>query len=415
MANPIGATIITLGSLLTFSEEFRTSFVGLWDSIVQALTPIGESLGSLFGTIGTDMVNMWTTHIQPTIQHIGDALAPALDTLGSLWSNVSVIIADAFALIENFWSLVAKPVIEGALEIIQDLADIFKTLWENYIGPVLEYIGSGLEDLWVNTFSPVINRVIEILGKLWELIMALWNVVLAPLINWLIHTLGPSISNVFKDAWDIIKLTIENIMGIVDGLLQTLEGLIDFLVGVFTGDWERAWKGLVNIFVGIGNTLISIFETVVNAIISLINGLVSLIWNSIQAIINGILNAVNWIADLVGWDLDVKLNFSAPKIAPLSIPRIPQMATGGVVTSPTQLIAGEGKYSEAILPLDDSPQMQDLIDKIAEAVDKDKPDNSGGPTEVHVYIGGKEYDAFTYKSSQRGKTVVGKQPIKIGG
>lgn len=415
MANPISMMLLSLSSLLIYSEEFRTSFVNLWTAITESLVPIGENLGSLFATIGTDLVTMWSTHIEPTIQHIGDALAPALDTLGSLWTNVATIIADAFAILENFWTTVAKPIIEGALEIIQDLADIFKILWEQYIGPVLEYIGDGLEDLWINTLSPVINRIIEILGKLWELIMALWNTVLEPLIQWIVYTLGPSVSNIFKDIWDVIKRTIEDVMGILDGLLQALEGLIDFLVGVFTGDWERAWKGLVNIFVGVGNTLISIFETVVNGIISLINSLISTVWNAIQGFINGILGAVEGIADVVGIDLDIQMNYSAPKIPYLNIPRIPQMATGGVVTGPTQLIAGEGRYSEAILPLDDSPQMQDLIDKIVEAVDKDKPDDNGGPTEVHVYIGGKEYDAFTYKASERGKTVVGKQPIKIGG
>ena len=415
LSNPVSATISALSLLLIYSEDFRKSFMGLWENVVESLVPIGESLGSLFETIGSDIVTMWSSHIEPTIQHIGDALAPALDTLGSLWGNVSVIIADAFRLVENLWTTVLKPIIEGAMEIIQDLADKFKTLWEEYVGPVFEYIGNGLEDLWLNTLSPVINRVIEILGKVWELIMALWNTVLSPLIDWLIYTLGPGIRNVFMDVWDTISTVIKNVMGIVDGLLQVLEGIIDFLVGVFTGDWQRAWKGLVNIFVGIGNTLISIFETVVNAIISLVNGLISLVFNGIQTLINGIMGAVEGVADLLGFDLNLQLNFKTPKIPPLSIPRIPQMATGGVVTGPTHLIAGEGKYSEAILPLDDSPQMQDLIDKIVDAIDKDKPDGNGGPTEVHVFIGGKEYDAFTYKSSQRGKTVVGKQPIKIGG
>lgn len=95
--------------------------------------------------------------------------------------------------------------------------------------------------------------------------------------------------------------------------------------------------------------------------------------------------------------------------------RVKKMATGGVVTGPTRAIVGEGRYSEAVIPLEDSPQMQDLIDKIADAVDKTDGGGGGQPVDVHVYIGGKEYDAFTYKSSERGKKVVGKQPIKTGG
>ena len=74
---------------------------------------------------------------------------------------------------------------------------------------------------------------------------------------------------------------------------------------------------------------------------------------------------------------------------------------------------GEGKYSEAVIPLDDSPQMNDLINKIVDAINKDDP--SPQPVEVKVYIGDREYDAYTYKASERGKKIVGKQPVKIGG
>lgn len=90
----------------------------------------------------------------------------------------------------------------------------------------------------------------------------------------------------------------------------------------------------------------------------------------------------------------------------------PKMATGGVVTSPTYALIGEGRYDEAVIPLGDSPQMADLVQKIADAVDKDKPDT---PVNVHVYIGDEEFDAYTYKASERGKKKVGAQPVKTGG
>lgn len=90
----------------------------------------------------------------------------------------------------------------------------------------------------------------------------------------------------------------------------------------------------------------------------------------------------------------------------------PKMAKGGVVTSPTYALIGEGRYDEAVMPLGDSPQMADLVQKIADAVDKDKPDT---PVNVTVYIGDEEFDAYTYKASERGKQKVGAQPVKTGG
>lgn len=112
--------------------------------------------------------------------------------------------------------------------------------------------------------------------------------------------------------------------------------------------------------------------------------------------------------------LGSKANSSGSKVKSTSR-SVKKMATGGVVTGPTRAIVGEGAYSEAVIPLDDSPQMEDLINKIADAVDKGGGGRDGTPVDVRVYIGGKEYDAYTYKASERGKTVVGKQPIKKGG
>lgn len=91
-----------------------------------------------------------------------------------------------------------------------------------------------------------------------------------------------------------------------------------------------------------------------------------------------------------------------------------KMATGGVVTSPTYALIGEGRYDEAVIPLGNSPQMADLVQKIADAVDKDK-DTPDTPVQVNVYIGDEEFDAYTYKASERGKKKVGAQPVKTGG
>lgn len=88
-----------------------------------------------------------------------------------------------------------------------------------------------------------------------------------------------------------------------------------------------------------------------------------------------------------------------------------RFATGGVVTSPTSALIGEAGKSEAVIPLDNSPQMQDLIEKIADRVDQKADDKA--PIEVRVFIGDSEWDAFTYKSAQRGKNLVGTQPITV--
>lgn len=61
-----------------------------------------------------------------------------------------------------------------------------------------------------------------------------------------------------KNMWNSVKLI--------------FDGLIDFVRGVFTGDWERAWNGVVNIFRGIFSGLKTIAKAPINAVIGLLNG-----------------------------------------------------------------------------------------------------------------------------------------------
>ena len=63
---------------------------------------------------------------------------------------------------------------------------------------------------------------------------------------------------------------ITRLQNIADNVSLILNGIIDFLAGVFTGDWSRAWNGVVDIFNGvvgtIGEIIAGIIETIKNLI-----------------------------------------------------------------------------------------------------------------------------------------------------
>ncbi|HHW90931.1 MAG TPA: hypothetical protein GX745_08535 [Clostridiales bacterium] len=400
--------------LYTHSESFAAELGNLWATLLEGLTIVSEPLMNLLTTIGEGMMTLWSDSIQPIIGEIGDALAPVLITLGELWLHLSGILADVFDTIARAWDETLMPVFTAIFDGVSTLIDIFKLLWEEVLGPIFIKIGEGLASLWQSTVKPVFEAVMGVIGGLIELVMALWNNVLGPLVEWIVRALGPPIVSVFGSIWDAVSTVYSNIMRVIEGLLVMFRGLIDFLVGVFTGNWRRALQGLVNILVGIGNSIIGVFELIVNGVIWLINLMISAIFNALVGLINLILGAVEGIADLLGFDLDIRITAKPPEIPPLSIPRIPQMAAGGVVTGPTYALIGEGQYDEAVIPLGDSPQMKELVDKIAEAVRGDGPP-ADQKVEVHVIIGGKEWDTFTYKSAKRGEVRVGAKPIKAGG
>lgn len=353
-----------------------------------AVSGIVSGLSSAFGTIVT------------VVSKASSVFSAVSGAIGGLSAPVLLIVAGILALVAAFiylWNT-SDSFKEAVIEGVQSLVQVLQNFWGSILQPILQRLGTAMSQLWESALKPVIQRVIDIIGQLVELLMALWNNVLAPLVNWLVTSLGPSIADVFGDAFDIISVVIGNIISIIDGLLQILSGVLEFLTGVFTGDWEKAWNGLVNIFVGIGNTLISVFELVINGIINLVNAGISLIVNGIRGLINMVLGAVEGIAGLLGFNLNIKLEGTVPQIPPVSIPRIPAMATGGVVTGPTAAFIGEGRYDEAVIPLGNSPQMQDMIDRIVDATAKRDTDE---PIQVNVYIGNEKVAEYMTRAERK--------------
>lgn len=387
--------INTLLKVWSYAVEILIgAFNLLSDTWKETLEPLVTALLVAVGKIGSEFSKLWEEYIGPVVENIAKSIP---DLLSNIWKNT------------------LEPILKAIIKAVEAVASVFEALWQEFIGPIVKYIALDVSELWTETLKPIIEKVIDIIGGVIEIILALWTNILAPIVKYLIKVLGPAFKSVFILIWDIVQRTIDDIGDILEGLLTILDGVIDFIAGVFTGDWKRAWKGLVNIFVGIGNSIISVFETVLNAIRGLINTFISSVYTGAVGLINSIGGAVETVAEVV-FKKKVNLRITSPpfKIPEITIPRIPEMARGGVVTSPTYLLAGEGRYNEAILPLDNSPQMEQLVQRIADAVDRDDKSGNGSgssPVEVRVYIGGKEYDAFTYKAAKRGERIVGAQPV----
>src|SRR5699024_9792461 len=106
-------------------------------------------------------------------------------------------------------------------------------------------------------------------------------------------------------------------------------GIIDFITGVFSGNWEKAWNGVKDIFSNIVSGLGNIIKAPINFIIDTINGLIRGLNN---------VKVPDWVPGIRGKGIN--------------IPQIPKLAKGGIVDEATLALIGEGKSSEAVIPLD---------------------------------------------------------------
>ena len=273
LTGPIGVVIgviTALGTAFVYlfntNEEFRNKAMEVWNSLV----------------------NLFNETIIPAFNTIKAAVMSALNTVWKLWQQ----------------------------------------LWEK-LEPFVTKILTWLMNFWNNTLKGIIENVVNFITKLIQGWTELYNNVIAPIISALVDVLWPVVERVLNAIWSTISGVFDAIGGVIKAITGILDGLITFITGVFTGDWEKAWQGISDIFKNIVEGLWSIIKTPLNWIIDGINGLISGI--------NGI-KIPDWVAGVGGKSL--------------SIPKIPRLAKGGIVDQATLAMVGEGKSAEAIIPLD---------------------------------------------------------------
>lgn len=104
---------------------------------------------------------------------------------------------------------------------------------------------------------------------------------------------------------------VKGVSDFIGNVKTVLNGIIDFIKGVFSGDWSRAWKGIVEILTGLFGGIKDILKVPINAVIGLING---------------VIKGYNKIRSIAGKS---------------AVSEIPMLASGGVVYNGGSAIVGE--------------------------------------------------------------------------
>lgn len=180
----------------------------------------------------------------------------------------------------------------------------------NQLAEILRYYVQEYIPLFVSAFQEWVPQIFAIFKQVWDLLSPL-------LAQWLV-----SFNYIFPTIKDIISNAIRTITGVVSGFLTTLEGILTFINGVFSGNWDKAWQGIKLIFEGQFKAMSSVVKGVLNEVIALVNTMV-----------RG-LNRVNfsfpsWVPGMGG------------KSFSLSIPEIPMLAKGGNILDGGATIVGE--------------------------------------------------------------------------
>lgn len=307
--------------------------VGVISTIIAVVSILGDNLDGIRGIIqnvfGDQGVQIFDMFIEK-IQGIGDFIQ------GLFGTGLIELMAPLQESITNLFGEDAGAAFGGITEILQSVMNVIQQIVDfsiTYVKPIIEdvinfIVGTALPMVLetITNCAPIVSQIITQVGSL---IMQVATVIAQaiqfawPYIQQIFTAVMQFASAALPQLLTAVSNIANNIGGFIDAIIQIFTGLIDFLTGVFTGNWEQAWLGVQEIFGGIFDALVELAKMPLNAIIGLING----VFAGINSIIGGGITIPEWVPGVGGSTFQ------------FSLPELPYLAKGGFTDGPS--IAGE--------------------------------------------------------------------------
>ncbi|MDD3041037.1 hypothetical protein [Bacteroides sp.] len=312
-------------------DSFNMVFQDIWDIV---LFPFAQKL---LDTI-LPFITQFATQSLLTIQTLFNGIKTIFDTV---WKGVFVpylelgmkIWSETWDLMYANWKEHGEPIFDSLRVAIENAVDLWKTAWEGILKPIFDTFMEQLDWLWERHLKPLLDNFLEFVATLIECGLQIYNGFIVPLVKWFYENFQNPISNVLKTVIGVISSLVGAVADVVSAVLTSLKGLIEFITGVFTGDWELAWQGISDFFKGIFDGLGGIVKSALNVVIDLVNGMLRSVTDGINFVLDA-MNSIKFdVPDFLGGG-HVGFNFDMVKA-----PSIPKLATGAVIPPNQEFLA----------------------------------------------------------------------------
>ena len=289
----------TVDKILTYFEPLRNIN---FDPLKESISSVGEAFVGLLNTVSPIFDFLWFDVLVPlSTWTIEEAAPQALETLASGFNLVSAALSPLGKLLKEIYDSILRPMAafigENFIIMLQE--------WRNGFDKVAAVFAEK---------APQIDHIVQGIGAGLEW---LWSVA-EPIFVWI------------REQWQEMAQAIADFTAEYIGMaIDELDGIVTFLEGVFSADWEKAWDGIAQAV-----------KAPINMIIGFVNGMISAVVDGINTIIKALnklsFDVPDWVPGIGGetWGFD---------ISKIKAPEIPYLAKGAVIppNAPFMAVLGD--------------------------------------------------------------------------
>lgn len=291
IANTISAAMPIITTLVKTFKDIMPKAINVAKTVIAAITPVIKTVvntvSALIPIIAKTFVSV-AQKLTPVVKTIANVVKAAIPVIGKLFAAAFTFVGNTITKVMPYINRIAKVI--GSVLVFAVKA----------VSPVVQKMAS--------TFSVVFTSIFNIVSKIVNKLKPVFNGI-GIVIKAVMAVVKTEITTAFRIAANVIESAAGSIKQVISGITKVFNGILDFISGVFTGNWKKAWEGVKNIFGGCFEALAGLCKVPINAVIGLINSAIEGI-NSISV------------------DIPDGIPLVGGKHIGFSIPKIPALAKG---------------------------------------------------------------------------------------
>lgn len=297
----VGASIMNqLGDL---SEAIAFIFEPFGEENGQQLTAnlIGIFADAFMGIeevalkFSNDLLSVITKPIVDNQEGFRTAFDGLLGTAATVTGTMKDLIDSIVDKLNGVYDEHIGPFIQSIAEGLSELTKAFLEFWNTNVQPTLDRMAERVDRIVKEQIQPAVENLLDLVGAIADRLKAIWEKVLQPLIKWIIENVLPVILPVLETIYNTVVDAIGYIIAAIGDVIKVIKGVIDFVTGVFTGDWDKAWQGISDIVSGTMQLISDIIGGILKTIGNVVKGALELISAKFNVVFTAIGSLVNTI------------------------------------------------------------------------------------------------------------------------
>lgn len=340
----VGLALAFQGAIKFISSLLSTWLSGLdWDNFLGMLVGAAALVAGLalaFGKVGA-AIGLIITGIAELVAGFRDADINGWNLKNTLLTITGMISSGlGISLLTGSW---IPLIIAGILSVV--LAITVATGHGKELIESLKTVVRGFKDFFVGIFE---GDLIAAIGGLKTAFDGLKGVAYAvldsfrdmtnnllSLLEYVCGKIGLDISGIIQIAknyvTNLFAILKDAASGSVDAIVRVWQGIIEFISGTFSQDWEMAWTGIKDILAGVLNGIITLFEKAANLCMNNINSILDLMQELTS------FKLPDWLGGF---------EFKGINIPRLDKIKLPRLATGAVIPPNREFLAVLGDQKQ---------------------------------------------------------------------